>query len=254
MPRRATVVYIDDEYGQMFDDSVEAALRNENIETSESIFYSPNNVSIASAAVKVAATHDSVVVVIGDAVSGQVMVAAIDGREPTVRPDYVVNDAMRRPSASAEPMGSDLAGRIKGISPLAYSTNEDFLKDVNATPDNPSPYAANAFDCVNLIALAALASRSTQPAEIAAQIPAVSASGSPCMTFAQCRDDLNHGSNINYDGPGGRLTVGNNGDLTEADFEVFGFDETGRDSQRLHAVGHSPVGRIRARTSVLRPA
>ena len=49
------------------------------------------------------------------------------------------------------------------------------------------------------------------------------------MTFAECRDDLVAGSNINYDGPGGRLTIGINGDLTEADFEVFGFDETGRD-------------------------
>jgi hypothetical protein len=49
------------------------------------------------------------------------------------------------------------------------------------------------------------------------------------MTFAQCRDDLVLDRNINYDGPGGRLTIGDNGDLTEADFEVFGFDETGRD-------------------------
>ncbi len=49
------------------------------------------------------------------------------------------------------------------------------------------------------------------------------------MTFAQCRDDLLFGSNINYDGPGGRLTIGVDGDLTEADFEIFRFDETGRD-------------------------
>lgn len=226
---RATVVYIDDDYGQLFNESVETALRDDGIEPTESVSFKADNVSIALAAGRVAALDTSVVVVIGDAISGQVMLAAIDAAEPSDPPKYVVNDAMRRPSTSAEPMGPSLAERITGLSPLAYSTNEEFLKDLAATPDNPSPYAANAFDCVNLIALAALASGTTQPAAIAAQIPGVSASGSPCMSFAQCRNDLTQKRNINYDGPGGRLTIGVDGDLTEADFEVFHFDDTGRD-------------------------
>jgi branched-chain amino acid transport system substrate-binding protein len=230
---QATVVYIDDAYGQLFDEAVEAELRDQGIDPGESIPYSADNVSIAAAANRVATMGSSVVVVLGDAISGQVMLATIDNLELAVRPRYFVNDAMRRSSASAEPMGIDLSKRITGVSPLAYSTNTQFLQDLGATPDNPSPYAANAFDCVNLIALAARAGGSAIPAEIAAQIPAVSASGSPCMTFAECRDDLVLENNINYDGPGGRLTIGADGDLTEADFEVFGFDETGRDYRKL---------------------
>ena len=119
------------------------------------------------------------------------MLSAIETAEPTKLPDYVVNDAMRRSSTSAEPMGASLASRVFGLSPIAYSTDADFLAAAPARlPDNPPPYAANAFDCVNLIALAALAANSTLPAAIAEQIPSVSASGSPCMTFASCRDDL----------------------------------------------------------------
>ena len=112
-------------------------------------------------------------------------------------------------------------------SPTAATNNSS--TDLGDTPDNPSPYAANAFNCVNLIALAALAADSTQPAQIAEQIPAVSDSGSPCMTFAQCRADLSAGSNINYDGPAGTLTLGNDGDVSSATFELFGFDDVGRD-------------------------
>ena len=98
------------------------------------------------------------------------------------------------------------------------------------TPDNPSPYAANAFDCVNLIALAALGGRFDRSRRRSLrQIPAVSDSGSPCMTFADCRGDMQAGSNINYDGPAGAVTIGINGDLTAAVFELFGFDEAGRD-------------------------
>jgi branched-chain amino acid transport system substrate-binding protein len=142
---------------------------------------------------------------------------------------YVVNDAMRRPSASANPMGESLAGRIRGVSPVAYSTNPQFLADLGATPDNPSPYAANAFDCVNLIALAALQAGSTQPTSIAAMIPGVSDSGSPCMSFAQCKTDMEAGNNINYDGPGGTLIVDNKGELASALFQFFGFDAAGKD-------------------------
>jgi branched-chain amino acid transport system substrate-binding protein len=235
----ATVVYIDDDYGQLFDDAVEAALRGQNIEPSQSVTYTPDNIGIASAAKQVADKGNHVVVVIGDATSGQLMVAAIDSaypKDPTgvLSPRYVVNDAMRRPPTSAQPMAASLGARIFGISPVAFSSNVDFLADLGTTADNPSPYAANAYDCVNLIALAALAAGGgvTQPAAIAAQIPSVSASGSPCMTFAECSADLLNASNINYDGPGGRLTIGANGDLTDADFDVFGFDEAGRDYSR----------------------
>lgn len=226
---RATVAYIDDAYGQSFVDSVEASLRQKGIEQSEPVPYSADNQSIAAAASTIAAMSAGVVVVIGDATSGPVMLEAIDTKAATTRPVYVVNDAMRRPTASAEPMGGSLASRVTGISPVAYSTDQQFLLELGATTDNPSPYAANAFDCVNLVALAALAAGSTLPAAIAAQIPAVSDSGTPCMNFADCRDDIEAGSNINYDGPGGALTIASDGDLGAAVFELFGFDEAGRD-------------------------
>jgi branched-chain amino acid transport system substrate-binding protein len=226
---RATVTYIDDGYGQSFVDAVEAALRRQGIEQSDAVPYSAGNQSIDAAASKVASLSPGVVVVIGDATSGRVMLGAIDAAAAATLPRYVVNDAMRRPTASAEPMGASLASRVRGISPVAYSTDEQFLADLGATAENPSPYAANAYDCVNLIALAALAAGSTQPSAIAAQIPSVSDSGTPCTTFSDCRADIEAGSNINYDGPGGSLTVAGNGDLAAADFQLFGFDEVGRD-------------------------
>ena len=226
---RATVAYIDDAYGQAFVDSVSVALRQKGIQQSEPVPFSADNVSIDAAATKIASIAAGVVVVIGDATSGPVMLAAIDSKEATTLPFYVVNDAMRRPTATAEPLGESLANRITGVSPVAYSIDPEFLAEVGATPDNPSPYAANAFDCVNLIALAALQAGSTQPTAIAAMIPGVSDSGSPCMSFVECKGDMQAGNNINYDGPGGTLTVDNKGDLSSAIFQFFGFDAAGKD-------------------------
>ena len=227
---KATVTYIDDAYGQSFVDLVGASLSQKGIKQDDPVPYSSNNQSIAAAARSIAATSAGVIVVIGDATSGPVVLGAIDAASGATRPVYVVNDAMRRPTASAEPMGGSLASRVRGISPIAYSTDEQFLAQLGAVPGNSSPYAANVFDCVNLIALAALAAGSTQPAVIAANIPAVSDSGTPCMSFVECRTGIEAGSNINYDGPGfGPLTIGSNGELATAVFELFGFDETGRD-------------------------
>jgi branched-chain amino acid transport system substrate-binding protein len=226
---RATIAYIDDAYGQAFADSVGVSLRQRGIAQNAAVPYSAGDQSIRSAARLVTSGSPGAVVVIGDATSGPVILGMIDDFAGAPKPRYVVNDAMRRPTASAEPMGASLASRIWGISPIAYSTDALFLAQLGDTPDNPSPYAANAFDCVNLIALAALAAGSTQPALIADQIRAVSNSGSPCMSFAACRADIEAGSNINYDGPAGTLTLGTNGDVSAADFELFAFDDTGRD-------------------------
>lgn len=225
----ATVTYIDDAYGQSFVDSVEASLQLKGIKHSKPVPYSADDQSIQRAATTIADGSPGAVVVIGDATSGPVVLGEIDAAMATTHPFYIVNDAMRRPTASAEPMGGSLAKRVKGISPIAYSTDPQFLSQVGATPDDPSPYAANAFDCVNLIALAAVAAKSTQPSAIAAQIPAVSDSGTPCTSFPDCREDIEAGSNIDYDGPGGVLTLGSNGDPSVASFEEFGFDDSGRD-------------------------
>jgi branched-chain amino acid transport system substrate-binding protein len=226
---KATIAYIDDAYGQTFADNVGSALTRIGISQGAPVPYSSNNQSIRTAARSIDATQAGVIVVIGDATSGPVMLREIDADSGTAQPRYVINDAMRRPTASAEQMGGSLASRVQGVSPIAFSTNQDFLAQLGAAPGNSSPYAANAFDCVNLIALAAMAAKSTLPAMIAAQIPAVSDSGTPCMTAVDCAAGIQAGSNINYDGPGGPLSIGANGDVASATFELFGFDQNGRD-------------------------
>ena len=225
---QATIAYIDDAYGQSFLSSVSDALSNLGIAQTVPVAYSSDNDSIGAAAIKVASLKSGAVVVIGDATSGPVMLEAIDSKETSFSPSYVINDAMRRPAASAQAIPDALAAHVTGVSPIAYSSDPAFLAALGSTPDKPSPYAANAYDCVNLIALAARSARSTQPVDIASEIPAVSASGSPCMTFAECQHDLDTVTNINYDGPDGSLTLDAKGDVINPRFEVFKFED-GRD-------------------------
>lgn len=227
---RAALTYIDDAYGRPFAEAVASALVALGIEVSISVPFSVGDASISTGAASLAALEPAVVVVIADAVSGPAMLLATDLAARTNPPLYVVNDAMRRPASTVQPFAPSVAARITGVSPLAFAEDERFvaaLRTVN--PATTGLYAANAYDCVNLIALAAVASGSTSPARIASSIVAVSVNGSSCTSFTACSADLAAGRNIDYDGPGGVLALGGSGDLAGGVFELFGFDDSGRD-------------------------
>src|SRR4029078_2017961 len=120
---QATIAYIDDAYGQSFLSSVSDALSNLGIAQTVPVAYSSDNDSIGGAAIKVASLKSGAVVVIGDATSGPVMLEAIDSKETSFSPSYVINDAMRRPAASAQAIPDALAAHVTGVSPIAYSSD-----------------------------------------------------------------------------------------------------------------------------------
>ena len=121
-----------------------------------------------------------------------------------------------------------------GLAPQAASA------DAAEPFDPPGLFAANAFDCANLIALAAVRAGSDAPREVARQLAQVSVSGSACQTFADCVAAIDSGLQIDYNGPSGvtDLLV-RTGDPSRAAFDRFTFDESGRDVlQRTIVVGN----------------
>ena len=170
-----------------------------------------------------------VVIVIGDGEQGTRMLAelgdvtglpASPGDEP---PAIIVNDAIRRPPSPqvVQALASDVRDRITGVSPLAHGT------EVN---EPAGPFATNAVDCVNLIALSAVQANSDNPLAMAAQLPDVSRVGVTCRSFSECIERRGSDNrNVDYDGPGGVVEIGVNGDPVRARFDQFVFDELGVD-------------------------
>lgn len=92
-------------------------------------------------------------------------------------------------------------------------------------------YAAESYDAVVLLALAALAANSNDPADIAGKLQEVSGGsgdGEKCTTFAECADIILDGGTADYDGASGPITFDGNGDPTQASIGVFeyGADNT----------------------------
>jgi branched-chain amino acid transport system substrate-binding protein len=226
----AVVVYLDDAYGRPFADATESALRSRGTTVTASFAFSPDDTSIADVVQSVTALRPQTVVVVADGTAGPSVITAIDAGSAGSRPTYVVSDAIRRPDSSVLPFSRALARRIVGVAPLAYTRSASFTDELRTlAPDTSGLFAENAYDCVNLVALAAQSAGSSLSAEIAAAVAEVSGGGSSCADFAACNAVIADRRNPDYDGHGGVITLDTNGNTTAAVFEQFGFDDTGRD-------------------------
>lgn len=217
-----SIFYIDDAYGRGLADAVEAATTGRNLVVRGRTGFAPTEGDLAAFAREVLADEPGVVVVLGDADAGTRMLAAL-GEVPGDRPNViVVNDAIRaaRSSQSIVDLPADLREIVRGVAA------------VSTVPDDPvfsGAYAAHAYDCANLIALAAIQAGTDAPGRVATQVASVSVGGSGCSMFESCVEHIAQGRLFNYNGPMGALELSNRGDRTQARFERFRFDEEGRD-------------------------
>lgn len=226
----AFVTYLDDAYGRPFADAVEASLRANGTAVLGDAGFAADADAIDAAVATVVASDAELVVVIADDATGPALITAVEAAGDDTSRLYVVNDAVRRPDAASAPFPRDLLDRITGVSPLAYPRSDEFLTDLRgANAEATGLFAVNAYDCVNLIALAAQAAESDNPFTIAASVPGVSEGGLTCRDFAACLEVLRQGRNPDYDGPDGNIALGVEGMAVTATFERFGFDLNGRD-------------------------
>jgi branched-chain amino acid transport system substrate-binding protein len=231
--QRIAIVYVDDAYGRPFADAVEASLANQAIVVVERIGFASDDDDLSDEAAALADFDTQVVVLLADGEDGTRFLEALDDDDASGIGTIVVNDALRNPTTPQRIQGLDLRTKIVGLAPQAASS------DPNAPFDPPGLFAANAYDCANLIALAAVRADSDAPRDIARQIAQVSVSGSVCVSFEDCVDAIESGLQIDYNGPSGVTDLlARTGDPSRAIFDRFTFDETGRDTlQRTVVVG-----------------
>lgn len=224
----ASVVFLDDAYGRPLADATVAALQEKGIDVPSPgpIGFAADDETLLDEAAAVQENDAGVIIVIGDAEHGARMLADLGEASGVITgddaPPIIVNDAMRRPEAPQQivELADAVRSRILGVSPVA--TNGLVGEPIGA-------FATNAYDCVNLIALASAQAGSDDPEAIAALISGISAGGVSCRQYAECLELVADGRNLDYDGPGGRVEIGPDGDPVSYRFERWRFDEQGID-------------------------
>lgn len=125
---------------------------------------------------------------------------------------------------------ASLLDGMKGTFPRT-PLSEDFKQRLQAVAPglNDFAYAAETYDAVVIVALAAELAKSTDPADIAAQINGVTTGGQRCTTVASCLDLARAGVDLEYRGPS--LKVGGYTDAGEpatASYATLHFDADGQ--------------------------
>jgi branched-chain amino acid transport system substrate-binding protein len=137
--------------------------------------------------------------------------------------------------------GSDLAkGALTGAKGFLASQNpwvyprgftdrlDEAWTGIGSEPLTDYRYAAESYDAVISLALAAFAAQSNSPAVIAAQMSEISGysgRGTKCFSFLECASIISQGLVADYDGPSGGIAFGPKGDATQAPVLVYKFDQ-----------------------------
>ena len=106
-------------------------------------------------------------------------------------------------------IGPDFENRLKAVDPALIDFN----------------YAGESYDAVVITALAAEQAKSTAGVDIAANIIGVTRDGVKCTTFADCRDRIIAGEDIDYDGVTGELAFGPAGEPSVGSYGSLEFGE-----------------------------
>lgn len=228
--RTASILYVDDDFGRPYAQAVAAELARLSIDVRHVVPYRTDDTDFADDAEAANADEPEAIAIIGDASIGPRVVASVFDAAPDTA-QVVVNDAMRVPTApnAYGRLSTDRLARLSGVSPRATAASEFADRFAAAFPADRDLFATNAYDCVNLLALAADAAGSTSPAAIADEVVGVTAGGSRCATYGSCVANQRSGRNVDYDGPSGQLQIAADGDPARGVFEVFRFDPTGAD-------------------------
>ena len=237
-PGAVAVLYPDDDYGRSIFDHLRTQLDTSvaSIKFQSAYASDATDNELQAIARQAVDANPRVAVVIGVPDSGgrrmltRLRSADVDSSIARV----YVSGAMRVPNLYEPPAAGKPIARqaVLGVSPLADPNQAGFVQDFRAVaPDVGIAYATYAYDCVNLIALAAQSARSNDPRVFRDRLVEVSRAGQRCDSFASCAEKLmaNPPLNIDYDGASGPVDLDESGDVTSARFELFRFDATGRD-------------------------
>lgn len=232
----AAVAYPDDGYGQAIYKQLQDSLDAGVVELSTAEGYDPNAGpdNLQAVAGRLLAKDPRMVVVIGLPEAGGRMLGELRNLDTGRVNRWYVSSAMREPNLfeKVAPGRSDGLQDVEGVSPQADPERQRFTLDLRTVaPDVSATYAAYAYDCMNLIALAAQVAKSNDPQKFRDQLVGVSSAGNPCSDFATCAANVMRDTplNLDYQGMSGPVDLAESLDVLAGRYELFGFDASGRD-------------------------
>ena len=215
-----SIAYPDDPFGRSFVAEVRRSLSVQGISIIAEVAYDTTTADFAPIAEQLTADPNRVITLIGDSESGgRLLNSLLDTKSAN---KIIVNDALAHVDLNSNAnLDSDIRRELVGVAVDAFAG-----ADSNTSISLPA-FSTAITDCINLLALAAISSKSDFAEEFMAQVPEVSRGGSGCNVFEDCLALLQQSLNIDYNGITGLLDLDPNGDPSRAEFITFSFNDQG---------------------------
>jgi branched-chain amino acid transport system substrate-binding protein len=242
--KNIAVVHQESAYGKDVSAAVAGAATAAGLETVSTSAFKPGAAQKSAAAAR-AAQPDAVILIARDDAQGalaELNNAGLSGAK------IILSDGAFAQYGSG--LGSKALDGARAVVPgvFASAAFQARLLEVNPALKDLS-FAAEAFDAVNIAALAAAMADDDAGRSVAANLITVSGGtaggqdagqpGKACLSYADCLAVLKTGAKINYDGESGPVAFDSHGDITTANFMVFTY---GADNRAV-LTGHEAAGR-----------
>ncbi len=193
-----------DDYGVALADLVVASLEDGGVDVAVDESYNPDDPDFAALVTEVDNAGADAAVVIGFDEAIDLFRQLIEGGVPS--------DALYGADGLFGPHLLDEVGTdIEGLKVIGASGGEDFNERLNEVlPDDEQGnviYGGQAYDCVIIVALAAAAADSADPAVFNDFLEDVTSDGTECTSFAECMELLEAGEDIDYVGATGPIEL-----------------------------------------------
>jgi ABC-type branched-subunit amino acid transport system substrate-binding protein len=226
-----------DDYGTALADLVDASISDLGAEVAANVQYDPNTSDFSAEVSEITGSGAEAVVIIGFGEAATLIRQLIEGG---VSADAIYGgDGLFGP-ALTDDVNPDDPGFISGMKVIGAAGGSDFNSRLNeampAEEEGNLIYGGQAYDCAIVIALAAVAAGSTDPADFIAEVPNVTKDGTECTSFEECVGLLDGGEDIDYNGASGPLAIDGT-DPTFGRYAVAQFQDDGS----LEVVGDQDV-------------
>lgn len=226
-----SIAYPDDPFGRSFVAEIRRSLSVQGISIVTEVAYDTTTADFAPIAEQLTADPNRVITLIGDSESGGRLLNSLLDTQSLNK--IIVNDALAHVDLSSNAnLDSDIRRELVGVAVDAFAGAD------STTSISLPAFSTAITDCINLLALAAISSKSDFAEKFMAQVPEVSRGGSGCNIFEDCLALLQQSLNIDYNGITGLLDLDPNGDPSRAEFITFGFNDLGRSqfSERISVI------------------
>ena len=240
---RVAVASRADDYGRSLSESLVGALEETGAEVTVNATYDPAAQDFSGLADQITAGEPDAIALVSFEEGARILQELIEGGASPANVNYYGTDSMPLPELAGL-VAPDDPGVLEGLTATGASSSFDpeFVSALQeANPElETTLFAPYAFDCGVVIALAAQAAGTDDPSGFVGAIVDVTREGTECATFAECKEALDAGEDIDYIGASGPLDFIDEGEPSVGIYDILRLDANG-EVQTVDTVTSQPM-------------